>query len=414
MRAMVTFAVVLGWLLGSSQVPGQDWTRFRGPNGTGISDAKTIPATWSEKDYNWKVDLPGIGHSSPVVWGDKLFVLSADAKDATRYVLCLDTATGQKKWTRPFPSSTHHLHLRNSFASSTPTVDAERVYVAWSTPEVTTFKALTHDGSEVWSHDLGPWVSQHGFGTSPILFEDLVILSNSQDGEERGKAGQSFMMAFDAKTGKERWRTPRKSVNVSYSAPFLYQPAGGPVELICTSTGDGVYSLDPRTGQPNWSFDTFKMRTVSQPILAAGLIFGTMGSGGGGNTVYAVKPGKSASLAYEIKLQAPYVPSLVAKGDLMFLMSDKGFASCVSAADGNMIWRERLDTAFSGSPVIVDDKLYCMDESGVCWVLAAGREYKLLGKNPLGEESRSTPCVSGGRLYLRTYSHLISVGGKAS
>ena len=162
----------------------QEWTRFRGPNGTGESECKTIPAEWKEQDILWKASIPGIGHSSPVVWGDKVFVLSANPDDATRYCLCYSVSDGKQLWKVEHKSTPHHLHPRSSFASSTPTVDNERVYFAWSTPDDTTLLALDHNGKEVWRKNLGTWVSQHGFGTSPILYQDLVIVNNAQDDKE--------------------------------------------------------------------------------------------------------------------------------------------------------------------------------------------------------------------------------------
>lgn len=402
-------------------ISGQEWTRFRGPNGTGFSSATTIPVEWTDADLSWKTELPGLGNSSPVVWGDRVFVLSADPDDATRYVLCLSATTGRELWRQKFASSKHRLHVRSSYASSTPAVDEKHVYVAWSTPEKVTFKAFFHDGREAWDLDLGRWQSQHGFGTSPIVYRDMVILHNSQQANQLEKdetPGDSFMMAFDRHTGRELWRTPLVSMNVCYSVPFIYQPpGGGPDELICISTGNGMFSLDPNSGSQNWALNDglFSMRTVSSPIEAAGLIFGGNGSGQySGNYIVAVRPGTSARLEYKLKnsseFKAPYVPGLIAMNDMVFCLYDRGFASCIDAATGKIHWTERTGADFSGSPVRVNDKIYCIDEAGVVWVLAASKTYQLLAKNPLGEPSRSTPAVSGGRMFLRTESHLTAVG----
>jgi outer membrane protein assembly factor BamB len=399
----------------------QDWTRFRGPNGTGVSEATTIPTEWTPSDYNWKTELPGLGHSSPVIWGDRVFLLSADPATATRYVLCYNTKDGSEAWKRTFESATHTLHDRSSYASSTPAVDEERVYFGWSTPDSTTLIAFDHHGETVWENNLGPWVSQHGFGTSPIIFKETLILHNSQQAnqlEEGVTPGESRMMAFDRSSGDSLWKSPLASRNVCYSVPFIYEPQPGKPELVCTSTGNGVFSLDPTSGAKNWAVDVFDKRTVGSPIFAGGHIFGSTGSGQfSSNYVVAVKPGPSATLAYKLEngphFKAPYVPSLVAKGDYVFMLYDRGFASCVDARTGAIQWtKARTGGVFSGSPIRVRDKIYCMDDEGVVWVIAADeKEYRLLAKNPLGEPSRSTPAVSGGRLYLRTYSHLISVGG---
>ena len=392
----------------------QEWTRFRGPNGTGVSQATEIPTEWTADDYNWRVELPGTGHSSPVIWGKRLFVLSADPDDATRFVLCLDTETGEEIWRKAFASKSHPIHARNSFASPTPAVDQDHVYVAWSTPESTTFMAFDHDGNPIWDLELGPFASQHGFGTSPIIYKDLAILCVQQRKPDRNgpRIPSSFILAVDRETGQTRWRTSRMSEVVSYSVPFIYHAEDGNPELISLSTAHGVFSLNPETGKENWSIDAFSMRTVSSPIIADGLIFGTTGSGGGGNYVVAVQPGQEPALAYEIKKQAPYVPCPVAKDGLLFLWFDKGVVSCVRAASGEQVWQRRVGGNYSGSPVIVGDHLYCIAEDGVVVVLAADDEFQVLGRNPLGESSRSTPAIADNRMYLRTNSHLVSIGGK--
>jgi outer membrane protein assembly factor BamB len=395
----------------------QEWTRFRGPNGSGESEAAGIPAKWTDSDYNWKVALPGVGHGSPVVWGDKIFLLSADPKTATRHVLCLSAADGKIVWQRDYPSATHHLHTRSSYASCTPTVDADRVYVAWSDPEHTTLLALDHSGKDAWSLDLGPWVSQHGFGTSPMLYKDLCIVTSYHENPKRPNAGEpslAFVAAVDKAKGSVRWKTDRKVDTTSYSVPCVRPTGNGGEELVFLSTAEGMFGLNPQDGKERWSLPVFTMRTVSSPVLAGGLIFGTTGSGGGGNYVVAVKPGEKPEVAYEVRKEAPYVPTPVAHGELVFLWSDKGIVTCIQAADGKQVWQKRVPGNYSGSPIRVRDKLYCIDEAGTVVVIGAGKEFQEFGSMPLGEESRATPAVSGGRMYLRTTSHLASIGGKST
>jgi len=398
----------------------REWTRFRGPNGSGVSHATTIPTTWTDADYCWKVQLPGVGHSSPVIWGEKVFLLSADPSNATRYVLCYSAENGSLLWRRNFESAVHQIHGRSSYASSTPAVDAGQVYVAWATPAEITVRAFTHEGIEKWNVDLGPWVGRHGFCNSPIVYENRVILHLSQQAKKLDPGevpGESCMIALDCASGREVWRTPLVGGQVSYSVPFIYTPPVGKPELVCTSTGNGVFSLDPATGHENWSIDTFDKRTISSPILIDGLILGSNGSGAySENYLVAVRPGKYPELVYTIKnssrVKAPYVPSVVAKGDTVFLIYDRGFASCIDAPTGKIHWMQRTGGKFSGSPVRVRDKIYAIDEDGLVWVIAADKkELKILAKNDLGEPSRATPAVADGKMFLRTYSQLFCVGG---
>lgn len=420
MRFFVLPLALLGSLLASSMVgplvSAQEWTRFRGPNGAGESETQGIPATWTDADYHWKIALPGVGHSSPVLWGDKIFLLSADPKSASRFMLCVGADDGKLLWKREYPGVPHHLHVRSSYASCTPAVDAEHAYVAWSDPEHTLLVAVDHSGNEAWSLDLGPWVSQHGFGTSPIVYDDLVVIGCTQEPSKRADMAEpkeSFVVAVEKKTGKIRWRTERGIDTTSYSVPCVRKNDKGVDELVFCSTAEGFFALDPKTGHENWSLKAFTMRTVSSPVLAGGLLFGTTGSGGGGNYVVALRPGSNPEVAYEIKKEAPYVPTPVAHGELLFLWSDKGIVTCVNAATGKQVWQKRVGGAgYSGSPVRVDDKLYCVDEAGVVVVLSAGNEFQELGRINLNEECRSTPAIAGGRMYLRTVSHLYSLGGK--
>ncbi len=320
-------------------------------------------------------------------------------------MLCVDAESGKLLWQRRFDSTVHPKHLRNSFASSTPAVDENHVYVCWSTPSEYTLLALDHQGRDAWRRDLGPFVSQHSCGTSPIVYQDMVVLGNDQD-------GVSFLTAVNCKDGEERWRTERRSAVVAYSTPCVFYPPGGRPELIFNSEAHGISAIDPQDGHMKWELSVFDKRSVSSPVVAAGLIFGSCGSGGGGNYLVAVKPGTSPEIAYKVTDGAPYVPTVLSKGELLFLWSDKGVVSCLKAATGDKLWRERVGGNYSGSPVLIGDFLYCIAEDGTVVVLAASEKYQLVARNALGEDSRSTPAVSSDRLYLRTYSHLISIGGR--
>ena len=407
MRVRFVLAVVLS-LFAASEVARsqtQEWTRFRGPNGTGLSDAKGIPTAWTESDYNWKTQLSGIGHSSPVIWGDKVFITSAIEDNAQRIILCLSATDGRILWQRSYNSTVHHHHKFNSFASTTPAVDEQHLYVCWSTPEEYTLLALDHSGKDVWKINLGPFVSQHSCGISPVVYQDMVLLGNDQD-------GVSFIRAVSRKDGSTVWQNDRKSAVVAYSTPCVNVRADGKEELIFNSEAHGISALDPITGKTNWELAVFDKRSCSSPVCGAGLVFGTCGSGGGGSYVVALRPGPKPEIAYKITDAAPYVPSLLIKDNLIYLWSDKGIVSAYQVGTGEKVWSSRVGGNFFGSPICIGDHLYCIDEEGQVVVVKTGETFELVAKNPLGEPSRATPSVADGRLYLRSYSHLISLGGK--
>ena len=262
-------SVLLTTALGTTNQP-SDWTRFRGPNGSGISLLKNLPSTWTDQDYRWKVSLPGGGHASPVISEGKVFVLCGDKTTAKRTLVCLKTVDGAVLWKREYESATFPKNRDNSYASSTPAVDSQRLYVYWTTSEEVTVLALDHSGQQVWRRNLGPFKSQHGSGTSPIVFQDLVIVNNDQE-------GPSSLLALEAKTGATRWQVMRRRDRAAYSTPLVRETESGKPELIFTSSGHGVTGLDPLTGALNWELtNAFPFRVVGSPVLADGLIVGRL------------------------------------------------------------------------------------------------------------------------------------------
>jgi len=388
-----------------------DWTRFRGPNGTGQSEVESVPATWTTDDYRWRVKLPGTGYSSPVVLGGRLFVTCSMEEDATRIVRCLRTEDGGLIWKRSFPSTTHTLHAFNAYAASTPAIDDKRVYLTWTTPREYLVLALDQStGRELWRRNLGTFDSQHGHGASPILFDNMLIVTNDQ-------AGPSFVMALNPATGETLWKTERRHEQTAYSTPCIYRPKQGPAELIVTGWAHGVCGLDPYSGKQKWEVDVLNFRVVGSPVIAGGLIFTSCGSGGTGKQMIAVRPpdatkATKASVAYELKGSLPYVPTSVARDDLLFTWTDSGIVTCLDAPTGKIHWRERVGGKYHGSPVRVADKIYCIDRAGQVVVVAAEKQFQLLGKVDLEGPSQSTPAVANGVMYLRTTSHLMAIGGK--
>jgi outer membrane protein assembly factor BamB len=398
----------------------QEWTRFRGPNGSGVSHARTIPTHLTDGDINWKVPLAGTGHSSPVLWGDRIFITSTGDKAGGLSVLCLDTTRGKIQWQKDFSLQPFPRHDFNSFASSTPAVDAERVYVLWNEPEHYYLAALDHHGKLIWQRDLGPFVSQHGCGISPIVHAGKVLVGNEQDDpkfvREATRSGVSFVVALDAKTGATAWQTPRRSAVVSYSTPCIYESADGKASAIFHSQGHGIYAVNPDSGAIVWEYpQAFDKRSVSSPIVAGNVIIGSCGSGGGGHYVTAIRAGdfsgKKPELAYEMRKSAPYVPTGIAVNGRVWLWNDAGIVTCLEAASGSIHYQERVGGNFFGSPVWVDGRLFGVSTAGEIVVLAATEQFKVLHRYALNELCHSTPAIAAGRMFIRTERQLVSLGG---
>lgn len=406
----------------------ESWPRFRGANGAGHATGDTIPARWEAADYNWQVTLPGVGHSSPVVWRDRVFVTTGDSQTAERSLLCLAAGDGRLLWRRDYPSKAYGQHSSNSFAAATPVVDEAGVVWTWTTPEQVMVVAHSLEGEELWKRDLGPFVGANGSGGSPVLVGGMVILANDQDdirylsrlnGNEDPKAavGASAIVALDRRSGVTRWSCPRETVLASYATPCVRTAADGREELVMTSTRHGIYGVDLETGAPRWEISgMFPERCVGSPVLAGDLVLASYGRGVHGSLLVAARAGRSGpagpdTIAYEVKQSVPLVPTPVVVGDLAFLWADTGVVTCIRAATGEVEWRERVGGEFYGSPVCVGDRLYCVAKDGEVVVLAAAARYELLSRVALDEDCYSTPAVAGGTMYLRTHAKLFSLGG---
>ena len=401
-------AIILALAGFSPAAPAQQWTRFRGPNGAGVQSGVDLPAAWSDGDYRWKVDLPGVGHSSPILWGDRLFVTAGDEESGERIIRAIDAGSGATRWTKRYTAAHHGKHKLNSFASPTPVVDAQRLIVCWGTPEAIEVVALDHNGNEQWRADLGPFKASHGFGVSPILFEDLVILPVEHQGE-------SFIAALEADSGDIRWRTNRAS-DLHYATPCLMS-RGGAEELICVNWRDGVAALDPRTGKTNWSLDVFDKghieSSISSPVVAGDLVIGVCGWLGYGNEVIAVRPpqgDKPAEQVWRITRGAPLCVTPIVVGQLLFLWTDNGIVTCADAARGDVYWTKRVGGTFYSSPVSDRGKLYNVSTDGRMVVLAAASKYQELADFELGEGSHATPAIADDVMYVRTFTKLMALG----
>jgi outer membrane protein assembly factor BamB len=389
---------------------GADWPRFRGPNGTGIAADRDVPVKWTAENILWTTSLPGSSHSSPIVVKGKVYLLSAT--QTQRLLVCIDAIKGNQLWTKTVPGKVGRTHRKSSLASATPCSDGEKVYcVFWDAKNVGLY-AYDLAGKLVWQRGLGAFTSQHGPGFSPIVYGGKVIVNNDQD-------GKATLQAFDAKTGEPAWSVKRTAFRACYSTPFVLEEGTAGPELIVASTA-GLTGYNPADGKEvwnyTWSHTGMALRTVGSPVADDGLVFLGAGDGSGARGMIAVKLGgkgdvSKTHLAWDKDSDTPYVPSMLAYKGHVYTITDDGRATCYEGKSGKELWRRRLGSTVSASPVLIDGKVYSIDEKGEVFVFEARpEECKVLARNRLDEAVSSTPAVSNGRLYIRGARHLICVG----
>jgi outer membrane protein assembly factor BamB len=390
----------------------EEWPGWRGPRGDGSSAETGLPVHWSAADnVAWKVPLPGVGHSSPIVWGDRVFVTTCLPEDLQRLLLCLDRKDGKQLWQRVvLTSKLERKHRLNSYASSTPVTDGKYVWVTFLQEPDIQVVCYDFDGNEVWRRSPGKFYSMHGFCSSPVLYKDLVIINGDQDAE-------AYLVALDKHTGAERWRADRPNRTRSYCAPLVVEAAGRPQLVL--SGSKCVASYDPETGKQLWIIDGPTEQYVASLVYTDGVLFLTAGYPEYHNM--GIRPDGMGNVTRTHVLwhekttarKAAYVPSPVAHGHYFFLVSDLGTASCFEARTGKRLWMEQLGRHHSASPVVAEDRLYFVDDDGMTHVVKAGPTFEVLGRNPLGEDCRASPAVSRGQIFLRTLHHLVCIGRPA-
>ncbi|MBG88186.1 MAG: hypothetical protein CMO80_14965 [Verrucomicrobiales bacterium] len=399
--AFLIFAFVLSTTAG-------EWTRFRGPNGAGVASDQ-IPAKWSSGNIKWKTSLPGVGHGSPVVWKDRVFLLAGNEKNGDRIPVCVSAKTGKVLWSKTIKEMKHRHHRQNTFASSTPTVDAKRVYFSWGTPKKLTLVAYTHDGKQLWESDLGPVKGGHGFGASPVRIGNLLALNNDQDGE-------SSLIAVDCSNGKVRWTIPRTSKRLTFSTPCIYKNKKGEEELIFTNWQHGITAVDPETGHVLWENDVFgkpaNERAIGSPVIAGDLVIGTCGFVTKLKHVVALRPipGQSeAEEVWRIERSVPHIPTPLVVGEFIYLWNDQGILTCADNQTGKTHWSERLGGEGYSSAVCADNKIFRIGKDGVVTVIPANGRFEVLATNDLDEKCFGTPAIANGTMFIRTYENLLAV-----
>lgn len=381
------------------------WSSFRGPGGKGIGPDVRIPLPFSEADYRWQCALSGSGHSSPVLWGKRLFVTFADEEKRERGVVCLDSTTGKQLWEWRTAYEDYHNHRDNSFAASTPALDGQRLYLTWVSGGRALALALDHDGRPVWERDLGAFKAMHGAGTSPALVDGVVIVVNDQ------QTGEAAAFGLEPATGKVRWRTPRRPGKGAYATPTAYREPGGAQRILFSSTANGLSCLDPGTGEVLWEAPKeYRNRVVVSPTVADGVIYATAGQGGIGREAVAVTPGPEGPQVRSLpKQDLPYVPTPLAVGPLLFMLTDRGVMRCLRARSSEVVWREELLGHTYASPVLSGDRVICVDRKGQVAVIRAAPEFELLGRSRLPEGTHATPAVTSDGVIFRTFKRLVCV-----
>ena len=440
LRALVLLAAASG--SAPAEPRPTEWAQFRGPAGQGVSFEKGLPDDWSAtRNVLWKTAIPGRGHSSPVIWGDRVFVTTAvegevvpgaqgvkhvvegqdfrhpqgvgDDRRHTFKVLALDARDGNLLWERAAHEGVPYdtRHKMGSFASQTPVTDGKRVYAFFGSEGL--LFAYDMDGRLAWKAALGG-IASVGVGvcTSPVLYKDLVVL---QCDEDNGEA--SFIVALDKRTGKQVWRVPRK-VQVSWATPVLVR-AGGRDELVTSGT-EWIIAYAPATGAELWRAKGLESNSVPSPVIVGDVV--VVSSGYPEKVAMGIRAGGSGDVTgtprilWKYTKGTAYVPSPIAYGGLVYLVSDKGILTCLNALTGEVKYeggRVPIPATLMASPVAYDGKILLSSMEGDTFVIKAGPVHEVLRTNTLGEAIAASPAISQGRIFIRGESHLYAIGARA-
>ena len=388
------------FLLLTVSVSAQDWPEFRGPTGQGYSDERGVPLNWSEtRNVQWKVAIPGKGWSSPAIQGDRIWLTTATEEGKSLRAICLDRNTGAilqnvEIVRRKDPGQ---INGKNSHASPTPVLEGDRIYLHFGTHGTA---CITQSGEIVWKTRLEYDNGQHGPGGSPVIYDNLLIVSC--DGQD-----VQFVVALDKLTGKVRWKRLREG-HQAYTTPLVVRlPAG---DQVVSPGAFRAIAYEPRTGKEIWQTkygDGFS--NVPRPVYGQGLVF--ICTGFHEPSLLAVRPdGRGdvtrSHVAWSLKRGVPLTPSPLLVGEELYLISDNGIATCLDAKTGTEHWKARVGGNHSASPVYADGRIYFLSEEGESVVIAPGKEFKVLAKNQVDGRTLASMAVSGGSIFIRSHSHL--------
>jgi hypothetical protein len=408
----------------------ENWPQWRGPRLDGTSQDTGFPTAVSQETIKWKTELPGSGHASPIVWGDRVFTVAAVQDTGDRLLLCLDRATGALLWkTTVMSAPMEAIHRLNSQASSTPATDGERIFTAFldtnETPETrkanegrvipkgevpkSTVVISAHDfsGKQIWQVRPGLFSSKHGFCSSPVLHKDKVIVNCDHDGD-------GYIVALSREDGRELWRVARPNNTRSYCVPIIRELAGK-TQMILSGT-KCVTSYNPDNGSLIWMMDGPTEQFVASLVYNdhAGYLFLTAGFPE--KHILAIKPDGTGNvtqthIAWRTNQGAAYVPSPIAEGDWCLVVSDSGVAHCFEAKTGRIAWEERM-REHHASLVSAEGKVIFINDFGVTRVVKPGDKYELVAESEVGEKVFASPALSEGQMFVRGDKSMICVGAR--
>jgi len=404
-------ALIVTFCFSVSPACAEDWPCWRGPRGDGTSLETNLPLKWSQtENIAWKVPIPGRGYSSPVIWGDRIFLTTCLEKESKHVTLCLDRKTGRTLWQQEVPVVLQpKIHNRNSHASSTPATDGKYLFVTFY--DAPKFVACCYDldGKLVWKKTPGDFKSVHGFCSAPLLHKDTVILNGDQD-------ALAYLVALDKATGEEKWRADRPNRTRSYTPPVIFDIHGK--KQLVFSGSKCVTSYDPDTGKQIWIIDGPTEQYVASIIYHNDVLFMTYGFPKLG--VMGINPDGTGNVTkthvlYNDPKGGGYVPSPIAHGDYFFNVDDKGIGSCRECKTGKLMWLERLggggNKLHSASATGWGDYIYWPSNEGITYVMKADPKFEVIEKNSIGEEINASLAISHGQIFLRGLQHLYCIGG---
>jgi outer membrane protein assembly factor BamB len=385
----------------------ENWPCWRGPRLDGTSHEVDVPLHWSaQSNLAWVINLPGVGHASPIVWEDRIFIVAAIPETEERALLCLDRVTGKVAWQRTVLSAPlEHKHSLNSYASSTPATDGSSVFISFLERDRMYVAAYDFAGNKRWEIRPGPFASMHGFCSSPLVYRDKVILNGDHDGD-------SYLVALSRSDGHILWKTPRQHHTRSYCAPLITEMAGKTQMVL---SGDKcVASYDPESGIQNWVVDGPTEQFVASPVYSqtCGLVIIT--GGFPEHHILAIRPTGSGNvtqthIVWRTTQGAAYVPSPIIAGGCFLIISDSGVAHCFEAATGELLWKQRFGEQHA-SLVSAGGFVYCLNDKGVTHIVKPGPTFQQIAQNDIGERCFASPAISHGQIFLRGENHLYCIG----